>query len=84
MRIPIYFGDISKPFDVEKVSAMVVQVKDTQAANTINIDNSALSYFSALNLDNPVLAILVDLEGASVAFLHPERGKPPSLLWDPY
>jgi hypothetical protein len=59
--VPVYFGDVYEKFDIAKLSAMAVQVKNKHQASKLEIKEPTTRAFMNLARDIPLLAVLVDL-----------------------
>jgi hypothetical protein len=57
--IPVYLGDLNEPFDEEKGSAILIQVKNCNDPNQLKVE--AENYNDILGLHTPLITILLDL-----------------------
>jgi hypothetical protein len=61
LLIPIYLGDINAPFDRNRVTAMLVQVKNTDDPNPHKPDRTKYEKYLDLDPTTPIITILLDL-----------------------
>jgi hypothetical protein len=65
--IPIDLGDLKEPFDDTKVTAMVIQVKNSNKPNKLTLKKE--KYEGSLDIKNPSITIHVELGTANSAII---------------
>jgi hypothetical protein len=70
LLIPIYLGERTESFDPKKVTAMLIQVKDSDRRNPFVVQKS--QYKKLFNLENPIITIQMDL-GVEESIVQPTQ-----------
>jgi len=61
LLIPIYCGDIQKPFDESRLAAMVLQVKNRVGKTSLDVSKDRSNYTKIFGKSMPVISILLDV-----------------------